>query len=245
MDSPVSLHDQAQSLLTTLAAQCSGDQGDTFGSMSTAIYDTAWLSMVRKPVKADSASDASHVWLFPECFAYVITQQLYSGGWECYATSVDGILNTAAALLSLKRHLRVQPERHDWLLKAQKAEAALKQILHEWEIDSTDQVGQEILVISLLNLLEQEGITIEFPQLGALRAIRDAKLAKFPPSTIYENPSTLYHSLEAFIGYIDFDHVQRWRQKNGSMMGSPALVLILPLQNKRFLLTETDRRPHI
>lgn len=190
--------------------------------MSTSIYDTAWLSMVRKPVKPDSDSNASHTWLFPECFEHIITQQLDSGGWECYATPVDGILNTAAALLSLKRHLHAQPERHDWLLKAQKAEAALKQILDQWETQSTDQVGQEILVISLMNLLEQEGVSIEFSQLGDLRAIRDTKLAKFPPSTIYENPSTLYHSLEAFIGYIDFNHVQRWRQTNGSMMGSPA-----------------------
>ncbi|KAK3942833.1 Copalyl diphosphate synthase [Diplogelasinospora grovesii] len=212
-----SLYGQAQALLATMAAQCSAGQG--LGAMSASVYDTAWLSMVQKP--ATSGAEAG-VWLFPECFEFVLAQQLPSGAWESYATPIDGVLNTAAGLLSLKRHLQTQPDHHDWLLRSQKAEAALKQILHGWDMHSTDQVGFEILVFSLLSLLQEEGVFLSFPQLGALRNIRDAKLAKLPPSTLYQTPSTLYHSLEAFIDHIDFDRVRCWREENGSMMGSPA-----------------------
>ncbi|RYP09462.1 hypothetical protein DL764_001287 [Monosporascus ibericus] len=211
-----SLQDQSHALLATLAAQCSAGQG--FGSMSASVYDTAWLSMVRKAANSRTAG----TWLFPECFEFILAQQLPSGAWESYSTPVDGILNTAAALLSLKKHIQTQPEHDDWLIRSHKAEMALKQMLYEWDMQSADQVGFEILIISLLDLLQQEGVSIDFPQLGALRAIRSAKLAKLPPSTLYQAPSTLYHSLEAFIGYIDFDRVHCWREANGSMMGSPA-----------------------
>jgi hypothetical protein len=188
--------------------------------MSASVYDTAWLSMVHK----------TDDWLFPECFDFILEEQLPSGAWESYATPLDGILNTAAALLALKKHLqKLDPEqRHDhrhgdWLFRSHRAEAALKEMLHDWDVESTDQVGFEVLVVSLLTLLEKEGgVSIDFPGLEALRAVRDAKLAKLPPSTLYKMPSTLYHALEGFIGYIDFDRVRPWRQADGSMLGSPA-----------------------
>ncbi|KXX73544.1 Copalyl diphosphate synthase [Madurella mycetomatis] len=216
MDSSMTLHGQAQALLAGLASQCSKG----FGSMSASVYDTAWLSMVHKTGE----------WLFPECFDFILEQQLPSGAWEPYATPLDGILNTAAALLTLKKHLKkLDPEQHDdhrqrdWLLRSHGAEAALKAMLHDWDVDSTDQVGFEILVVSLLTLLQKEGgVSIDFPGLDALRAVRDAKLAKLPPSTLYQMPSTLYHALEAFIGHIDFDRVRPWRDADGSMMASPA-----------------------
>ncbi|KAI2472650.1 hypothetical protein F4781DRAFT_382493 [Annulohypoxylon bovei var. microspora] len=212
----VSLLDQARVLLARLAAQCSTSQG--FGTMSASVYDTAWLSMIRKP----TVSSLDGTWLFPECFEFILAQQLPSGGWESYATLLDGILNTAAALLSLKRHSRTNPDNRDLLLRIQKAEAALRQMLHVWDVHLTDQVGFEILVASLLDHLEQEGVSLDFPQLGVLRALRDAKLAKLPLSKLCQAPSTLYHSLEAFIGHVDFDSIHHWREANGSMMASPA-----------------------
>ncbi|KAK4234574.1 Copalyl diphosphate synthase [Achaetomium macrosporum] len=216
MDSSASVHDQAQALLARLASQC--QQG--FGSMSASIYDTAWLSMVQKDGK----------WLFPECFDFLLEQQLPSGPWESYATPLDGILNTAAALLALKKHLHeLDPEqrhehRHgDLLFRSHRAEAALKEMLHRWDVASTDQVGFELLLVSLLNLLEKEvRVLIDFPGLYTLRALRDAKLAKLPPPTLYRMRSTLHHALEAFIGHIDFDRLREWREPNGSMMASPA-----------------------
>ena len=54
-------------------------------------------------------------------------------------------------------------------------------MLYDWDIYSTDQVGFEILVTSLLSLLQREGVSLEFPQLDALQAIRSAKLETLPP----------------------------------------------------------------
>ncbi|KAK6073243.1 hypothetical protein SCUP234_08841 [Seiridium cupressi] len=217
-----SWHHQGNALFAALAAQCSFGKGKEVGSMSSYLYDTAWLSMVQKPAKTGFGIYVATTWLFPECFEFVLARQLPSEAWESYTTPVDGILNTAAALLSLIKHLKIQPDNQDWLLRSRKAKAALEDILRGWDMYSTDQVGQEILIISLLGLLEKEEIFIEFPQLSALRAVRDAKLAKIPSSTVYKIRSTSYHSLEAFIGYIDFDKVGQWQEANGSFMDSPA-----------------------
>ncbi|KAH6843334.1 hypothetical protein B0I37DRAFT_418444 [Chaetomium sp. MPI-CAGE-AT-0009] len=88
-------------------------------------------------------------WLFPECFDFILEEQLPSGAWESYATPLDGILNTAAARLALKKHLRkLDPERRhdhhhgDWPFRTHRAEAALKDMLHDWDVESTDQVAR-------------------------------------------------------------------------------------------------------
>lgn len=213
-----SLCAQAQVILSTLAADSSTAHG--YGSLSISVYDTAWLAMIWKPAQEGSSEPGA--WLFPCCFQYLLAQQLPSGAWESYATPVDGILNTGAALLAIKQHLRRDTGHQDWLLRSQKAEEALRHLLYGWDIRLADQVGFEVLVPSLLEALGQEGVAIDFPQLDVLRAIRDTKLAKLPPSILYKTPSTLLHSLEAFVGHIDFNKVSQWRNADGSMMGSPA-----------------------
>lgn len=216
--STTSLQGQAQVFVTNLAAQCTNNTG--FGSMSPSIYDTAWVSLVQK------TGNGHGNWLFPQCFDFILSKQLPSGGWESYASTVDGILNTAAGLLALKRHMKTETansELHkDWLVRSQKAEVFLNQALRSWNPGLEDQVGFEVLIIQHISLLEKEGVYIDFPQLDQLRVLHDAKLAKMPPELLYRGPSTLYHSLEALIGYIDFDQIRHWRDSNGSMMGSPS-----------------------
>ncbi|RYC62854.1 hypothetical protein CHU98_g3355 [Xylaria longipes] len=210
----VSLLDRARSLVANLALQCSSNKD--FGSMSSSIYDTAWLAMVRKTNGEDVA------WLFPECFEFILEDQLPSGGWNCYSTPVDGILNTAAALLALRRHLKTCPGNIDWLERSTKAEKALSKMLDSLDVDTADQVGFEILIVKHVELLRDEGVSLETRNFEALRSVRDEKLAMLPPTSVYNFPSTLYHSLEALIGHIDFDQISRWREPNGSMMGSPS-----------------------
>ncbi|XXG97308.1 hypothetical protein Hte_003604 [Hypoxylon texense] len=66
-----------------------------FGSVSCAIYDTAWVSLIIKVV------DGRRQWLFEECFDYILDNQSEDGSWKAGASQVDAILNTAASLLSL------------------------------------------------------------------------------------------------------------------------------------------------
>lgn len=183
--------------------------------MSPSIYDTAWLSMVEKP-------PLSGFWLFPTCFDYILQQQLPSGAWESYSTPVDGILNTCAALLALRKHLLLCPDNEDWISRSRRAEIALGELLCSWDISSSDQIGFEVLIPKHLSLLASEGIKFNLPQLAPLQHLHESKVAKLSSKHIYHAPSTLLHSLEALVGDIDFDRVRSWRENNGSMMGSPS-----------------------
>ncbi|RYP91060.1 hypothetical protein DL770_002805 [Monosporascus sp. CRB-9-2] len=118
------------------------------------------------------------------------------------------------------KHLKWSPDNEDLTLRGSKAETALINMLERWDVIGSDQVGFEILIANLLSLLNTEGFTLQLPH--KLQGIRDAKLAKLPATSVYKSPSTLCHSLEAFIGHIDFDKVRGCREANGSMMGSPS-----------------------
>ncbi|OTA68818.1 Ent-kaurene synthase [Hypoxylon sp. EC38] len=212
-----SLSRQSELFIKRIAAQCASGQG--FGSFSPSIYDTAWLSMIEHPY------DKVKRWLFPECFEFILQSQSEDGSWESYSSQIDGILNTASALLSLKKHLAVCPDHpchEEWTRRRVKAQVALGNLLKYWNVSSSDQVGFEILIMKHLSLLENEGISFQFPQYHALRALYDAKLKRLSPDTILKTHSTLYHSLEALIGHVDFDQISRWQEEDGSMLGSPS-----------------------
>ncbi|KAJ5941997.1 Phyllocladan-16-alpha-ol synthase [Penicillium verrucosum] len=197
------------------------DDSHGLGFMSPAVYDTAWVSMIQKPV------DDHMAWLFPESFEYILSNQLEDGSWIMYASQIDGILNTSASLLSLKRHftspLQISTISQESLAgRIDRATRALNAILDGWDVDATVHVGFEILVPALLGYLEIEGIVFSFPGRDRLFAVRDQKLARFKPDLLYMPvQTTALHSLEAFIGLIEFDRV-RHHKVNGSFMASPS-----------------------
>jgi hypothetical protein len=205
------LRAHADEIFEFLASNCSSDP--TFGGGSDVVYDTAWAAMVDKPPGSGS-------WLFPECFEYILKHQLSSGAWESYITVADGILNTASSLLALKKHMRFSPGNEDWQQRSQKAEASLQKLLETWDVASADQVGVELLVLKHLSLLEEEGVKVSFPQSHLLQNLYQKKMSKLSAETIHERRSTLYHSLEAFIGHIDFDKTRQWCADDGSMLSS-------------------------
>jgi hypothetical protein len=191
------------------------------GSMSCAIYDTAWVAMAAKTV------DGRRRWLFPESFRYILDRQLENGGWERYHAEVDGILNSLAALLAFKKYA-ASPELSDTPLpkdlgtRISKAIDFLKVELNNWDVQATTHVGFEILVPSLLELLEQEGIAFEFKGRPILMAINKKKLSRLDPAILYKSfKTTAIHSLEAFTGKIDFNKVKH-HKTFGSMMASPS-----------------------
>ena len=214
------LQEEAAALVARLADDCA--HGKPLGSMSVSFYDTAWLSMVRK-----ENSDGDLEWLFPRSFQYLLDTQSPDGGWEHalpnagLADEVDGILNTMAALLSLLKH-RGDPESDSVEQRVRRAVAWLNRRLQKWDVSKTDHVAFELLVPTHLNLLRAEGITFRFPGRERLKWLNAAKLAKFRPELLFDDhPTTLIHSLEAFVGKVDFDKL-RHRVEDGSMMYSPA-----------------------
>ncbi|KID93257.1 Ent-kaurene synthase, fungal, partial [Metarhizium majus ARSEF 297] len=193
-------------------------------SMTLAVYDTAWVSMVSKQVTHDGATSTR--WLFPECFEIVLLNQSGNGGFGVNGAPVDGILSTMAALVSLIKHQNetsVQPTPALNLAeRIERARLYLDQTLKCWDVHSTVHVGFEIIIPSMLRMLEKGGLHFEFPGREALMILNQRKLDKMEPETLYTSQrSTLLHSLEAFVGVVDFDKLSHFL-RNGSMMNSPA-----------------------
>jgi hypothetical protein len=213
------LREKAAALVEQLAEKCAQSPG--IGSFTPSVYDTAWVAMIPK------TADGETRWLFPKCFQLLLDSQLPEGGWDAYASEVDGILNTMAALLALKKHANAPQNTgcalpDDLELRISRATVFLGKKLQHWQVEASIHVGFEILVPALLRQLELESIFFEFPGRRSLLAINDKKLARFDPRMLYrETKTTLIHSLEAFIGGIDFDKVAH-HKAFGSMMASPS-----------------------
>lgn len=198
-----------------------GDKLYCFSTFSSAVYDTAWLSMVRK--KREGQID----WKYPACFDVLLQSQREDGTWHAAASPVDGILNTLAALLALLTHRNVsfsdstEETALSWRIK--KAQTGLQSLLQRWNVDDTVHVGFEILVPSLLRQVEKSGIRFEFSNQQRLGQLYASKISRFKPALVYsERQITLLHSLEALIDLIDFDHVSHHCNEQTGIFGSPA-----------------------
>lgn len=184
-------------------------------SMSGSIYDTAWVSMVSKSV------DGKNVWLFPQSFKCICEAQTMNGGWEG-GDAIDEIVNSLACLLSMKRHQKVDAS--DVPQLAEKVDAAMKFLserLSQWDVSATERVAFEILIPSMLDQLEAEGVEFNFPEIERLRQLNQEKMSKMNLAALYRYPTTILHSLESFVGTIEFDKMAV-HIREGSMMGSPS-----------------------
>lgn len=189
------------------------------GEQTTTIYDTAWVSMLRNP------GDLENNLLFPECFQYVLDQQLPQGGWASYDAPIDGVVNSLGGLLCLKKNADVAvPGVSSDVIQAriERATRFLREQLENWDVSTADHVGFEIVIPALLKALEQEGIHFQFPARGPLMALNRQKLARVPPSIWSKKmQTTLTHSLESFVGEVNFDSIGHLLVY-GSMGSSPA-----------------------
>ncbi|GKZ30056.1 hypothetical protein AbraIFM66950_007577 [Aspergillus brasiliensis] len=210
-------------VLQKLADGCNHPYG--LSTISCSVYDTAWVSMVRKPVEGSPSQ-----WLFPSSFTHLLNTQSTDGGWTGPSDSdVDHILNTMAALLSLLRHRAFlagsdehKSEARDLDERISRATAFLRPKLRLADFATADRVGLELLIPTHQRLLQEEGVFLDFPGATELDRLREAKLARFSPDVLYgSTPTTVTHSLEAFIGIIDFNQI-RHRLDFGSMLASPS-----------------------
>ena len=196
------------------------ENGDV-GCFTCAVYDTAWVSMVAK------STENGKVWLFPECFRYIIDSQLPDGGWPSYAADVDGILNTAASLLALKTHQTNAYQVTEYLpeelsRRLSSAAEALRIQLQVWDVNKTVHVGFEVLVPAMLALLEEQGFPFDFAGRESLMKLNQLRMSQFKLAYLYSPvKTTALHSLEAFAGKLDYDKV-RHHKSFGAYMASPS-----------------------
>ncbi|CCT69398.1 gibberellin cluster-kaurensynthase [Fusarium fujikuroi] len=193
-------------------------------STSCQVYDTAWVAMIPK------TRDNVKQWLFPECFHYLLKTQAADGSWGSLPTTqTAGILDTASAVLALLCHaqeplqiLDVSPD--EMGLRIEHGVTSLKRQLAVWnDVEDTNHIGVEFIIPALLSMLEKEldVPSFEFPCRSILERMHGEKLGHFDLEQVYGKPSSLLHSLEAFLGKLDFDRLSH-HLYHGSMMASPS-----------------------
>lgn len=188
-------------------------------SWTMSIYDTAWLSMIKKP-----GGD----WLFPESFDYILRTQNMDSGWVSKVSNWDDMLNTLSASIALEKRIRedkhlTSETRENLRQRRSHALTYLQKLLDTWDVESCLHVGFEILVPALLRMLDEYGFQMQFAGRKSLHVLNEEKLKNFDAEAILYGPSqtTVLHSLEAFVGKIDFSRVSH-HKVGGSILGSPS-----------------------
>ncbi|KPM42336.1 Ent-kaur-16-ene synthase [Neonectria ditissima] len=235
MDETQRLTAAARSLISRLSAGF--DHRFGLSTTSCQVYDTAWVAMITKP------SGTTKEWLFPESFHYLLKQQAADGSWGRHpVTQTAGILDTAAALLALLKHVKEPLQIHDvsWsdvYERIDRASRSLRDQLATWDdVLETNHIGVELIVPSLLEYLqlEDQSLTFEFPCKSALDSMKAMKLARFNLDSLYgKRPSSAIHSLEAFLGKLDFDRVSH-QLFQGSMLASPSSTAAYLIASSRW-----------
>jgi hypothetical protein len=209
-------------LISSIAYSCSNLA--KFSTFTTTIYDSAWLSMIYKRDLEQRRDQQSM--LFPVCFDFILKEQRSDGGWQCYGSHFDGILNSLAALLALVTHRRLRGVQFGTVHlghRIESAESSIQDLLRKWDLTVTVQVGFEVLVTGLLTQLRSSGFEFRFPASPGLKSLYERKMQHFVPDLIYSGKQTTFlHSLEALVGVINFDRVRHHCSEETGIMASPA-----------------------
>ncbi|KAL4974589.1 terpenoid cyclases/protein prenyltransferase alpha-alpha toroid [Aspergillus desertorum] len=201
------------------------------GTMSGNAYDTAWVSMVRKPTEGGKS-----VWAFPAAFQALLEQQRPCGSWGGTSSELDSITSTLAGLLALQKHagdLTAIESESDLSSRIIKAKGWLDTALRGLDdllATSTLTVGVELRIPAILSHLEREGHIFDFDR-TLLTKLESKKLLKINLNTIFSGPqSSLLHSLEAVVEKVDFEAL-RHHKVLGSMLASPSATAAYLMYN--------------
>ncbi|MBA2362121.1 MAG: hypothetical protein H0V86_01160 [Chloroflexia bacterium] len=181
------------------------------GALSETAYDTAIVSRLRD--ERDPGQSA-----FPSTNDWLRWHQHADGSWGGrIETGHDRLVSTLAAVIALTE--RSEP----WARRA--ILDGVKYICDHaaaWETCPYETVAFELLVPQLLLQARSLGLKLPYDRFVNLGALQTEKLGQIPPGLLYEEPTTLVHSLEFMNGQIDTDRVHRLRATNGSYGNSPS-----------------------
>lgn len=181
------------------------------GALSETAYDTAIVSRLRD--ERDPGQSA-----FPSTNDWLRWHQHADGSWGGRSeTGHDRLVATLAAVIALSE--RSEP------VERQAIQDGVKYICDHaaaWETCPYETVAFELLVPQLLLQARGLGLKLPYGRFVNLGALQMEKLGQIPPGLLYEEPTTLVHSLEFMNGQIDTDRVHRLRATNGSYGNSPS-----------------------
>ncbi|KAF2820882.1 hypothetical protein CC86DRAFT_397733 [Ophiobolus disseminans] len=191
-----------------------------FGSFSPSLYDTAWLAMI-------TMEDEPTARLFPQCLGLLLQSQQPDGTWPSYASLTDGILVSLAALLSIAtvraRSSVSAGEDLTYTRCIERGVVGLNKLLQSWDVGKLVHVGFELLTTSLMRQLEELSIALAFPGQANLTRLHFEKMRNVSPELLYgPNQTTLLHSVEAFVGVIEFEKIRHHCSAASGIFGSPA-----------------------
>lgn len=181
------------------------------GSVTSSAYDTAWIAMVHHPLYRKRLA-------FPSALRWLLTHQAENGSWGSLFPYT--LLPTLATLLALRRapHQTVQVAR-----AIEHAQRYLAGALKQWDVARHESVGFEVLAPMLLERLAVTGLAWSFPGQDELHALTTRKQPLLS-MLLAGQPSTLVHSLEAFVAPVgpNMGVLQRLQSLNGGYGASPA-----------------------
>jgi halimadienyl-diphosphate synthase len=228
--STLKLQDKVLALLEEVVADF--DQKWGGGKMSAAVYDIAWVAMVRDPHNPQKLA-------FPDSFNWLLQHQSIDGSWGSLPQT---LLPTLAALLAL---LKAPKQTDATRCAAKRAEAHLQAAFNKWSVNQHESVGFEVLVLALLEELENLGVVLEFPDKTELLKLYHQKLCITAPELIYSGHSNLIHSLEAFGSSIDFQRLGQLQAANGSYGCSPAATAAFLIYSPQWDTAAADWLTHL
>lgn len=150
--------------------------------MSCSVYHTEWESLAYKLSMVGSNG-------------FDLSASATVGSWGFnVASQIDGIVNTAARLLSFIRHsespncLAIPSDINQ---RIERGVVSLSSQLATWNVSSTSHVGFEIVIPALIGYLQQEdaALSFAFDSMETLTRIRATKLLHLNPRLLYE-PAT-------------------------------------------------------
>jgi hypothetical protein len=192
------------------------------GAISASAYDTAWVARIPRKQQPNLP-------MFPECLQWIKNHQLADGSWGTKEIRhyYDRVICTLSSLIALKKW-DASPQ------QIERGEKYLQKNLDNLPQEAYATVGFELIFPALIADARALGLDLPYdhPIIKTIEANRAYKLKKIPLDVIYQQPTTVLHSLEGLGPLLDCDRILKQQAQNGSFLNSPSSTAFVYLQTE-------------